>query len=82
VRSLHHAGYRSLVDALIAARSKAALTQQEVADRLGKPQSFVAKTERGERRLDLVEFVAYARALGLSPDNFLRKLLPVLDEKD
>jgi transcriptional regulator with XRE-family HTH domain len=43
------------------------LTQRDLADRLHKPESFVAKYEGGERRLDVVEFVAIARALGADP---------------
>jgi len=37
------------------------LTQTEVARRLGKPRSFVSKSESGERRDDAVEFVHFAR---------------------
>jgi transcriptional regulator with XRE-family HTH domain len=48
------------------------LTQAQLAERLGKPQSFVAKVERGERRLDVVEFVKVVQSLGLIPSDFLR----------
>ena len=43
---------------MIAARKSAGLTQQALARRLVRPQSFVAKYEGGEQRLDVVEFVA------------------------
>ncbi len=43
------------------------LTQADVAERLGRPQSFVAKYEGGERRLDIVEFVEVAEALETDP---------------
>jgi ribosome-binding protein aMBF1 (putative translation factor) len=52
----------------------AGVTQQQLADRIGKPQSFVSKYERGERRVDLVEFLAIAEALGLDPCRFIRDL--------
>src|SRR3979409_1352004 len=52
---------------MIGARKTAGLTQQALALRLKKPQSFVAKYEGGERRLDVVEFVAISRALGADP---------------
>jgi transcriptional regulator with XRE-family HTH domain len=52
---------------LVGARKAAGLTQQALARLLKKPQSFVAKYEGGERRLDVVEFVAIARALGADP---------------
>lgn len=51
------------------------MTQGEVAARLGKPQSFVAKYENGERKLDVVEFCDVARALGDDPVALLSELL-------
>jgi transcriptional regulator with XRE-family HTH domain len=63
-KSVHSPGHKAFCELMIAARRKAGLTQQEVANRLRKPQSFVAKYEGGERRLDVVEFLAIARAIG------------------
>lgn len=54
-------------------RKAAGLTQAELAARLERPQSFVSKYERGERRLDVIEFGEVARAIGLDPLRFLRK---------
>lgn len=51
------------------------LTQAEVAERLGRPQSFVAKYEGGERRLDVAEFIEVARALEADPCTVLAELL-------
>jgi len=59
---------------LVAARKKADLTQAELSSRLNRPQSFVSKYERGERRLDVVEFREVAGALGVDPVQFLAKL--------
>ena len=59
---------------LIEERKKANLTQAELSLRLKRPQSFVSKYERGERRLDVVEFGEVARALSVSPLRFLEKL--------
>jgi transcriptional regulator with XRE-family HTH domain len=59
---------------LVAARKKADLTQAELSSRLNRPQSFVSKYERGERRLDVVEFHEVASALGVDPVQFLAKL--------
>lgn len=50
-------------------------TQADVAERLGRPQSFVAKYEGGERRLDVIEFVEVAEALETDPRQLLRDLL-------
>ena len=51
---------------LRAARSKAGLTQEQLADRLGEKQTFVSRCERGERRLDIVEVRAFCVALEIS----------------
>lgn len=59
--------------AFIASVRKAAdITQVELAERLGKPQSFVSKVERGERRLDVIEFCQLAEALGRNPATLLQ----------
>jgi transcriptional regulator with XRE-family HTH domain len=52
---LHTPRYRRFVELLKVARAQAGLTQAEVARRLGKPQSWVAKCEGRERRVDFVE---------------------------
>lgn len=66
--------YRAAIARIVAARSAARLTQRELAERLGKPPSFIAKIELGERRLDIVEFIALARALRLDPAEFVGSL--------
>ena len=48
---------------------------------LGRPQSFVAKVENGERRLDVVELVSYARAIGAEPLAIMQAVVEAL-EKD
>ena len=59
---------------LIRARKTAGLTQAEVAARLSRPQSYVSKYERGERRLDVVELFEIAEAIGFDPAEFLKTL--------
>lgn len=59
---------------LTEARKRAGLTQAELAKMLGRPQSFVSKYERGERRLDVVEFLDVARALRLDATSTLSKI--------
>ncbi len=56
--------YRAAVRVLVEARESAGMTQRDLAAKLGKPPSFVAKIEVGERKIDLVEFIAIGRALG------------------
>ena len=63
-------------------RKRRNLTQSQVAERLGKPQSFVAKYERGERRLSVIEFIDVVRALGFEPSVAIRQLLEAMDRAD
>lgn len=72
---MHDSRYASLRALLVAERERAGLTQVDVAGRLGKPQSYVSKYERGERRIDLVEFLDIGRALGADPAEIVQKLL-------
>ncbi|WP_245435731.1 helix-turn-helix domain-containing protein [Microvirga calopogonii] len=74
-KTIYSQQYQRLCDLLIEARKKAGLTQVEVAERLGKPQSFVAKYEGGERRLDVVEFIAVAKALELDAKVLIDRLM-------
>ncbi|PYS92940.1 MAG: transcriptional regulator [Acidobacteria bacterium] len=67
--------YDYLKNLLIEAREKARLTQVELASRLHRPQSFVSKIERGLRRVDVIEFLEIAKAIGFSPTKFLEKLI-------
>jgi len=59
---------------LIEAREAADLTQTELANRLGHTQSFVSNYERGQRRLDVPEFILICRALGLDPPKQMARL--------
>lgn len=80
-KSLFSERYDRFREALVAARTSAELTQEEVARRLARPQSFVSKYERGERRLDVVEFFDIARAVGFDALRFLRELVLGLARK-
>ena len=64
------------------AHYKSGLTQQEVADALKTHQSYVAKVEGGEQRIDVVEFLELAKALGIVPSNLLKKLESTLPAKE
>lgn len=77
-KSIYDEEYRKIIDALKAARKSACLTQQDVADRLRRPQSYIAKVEGCERRLDVVEFLHFCRAIGAEPIHFLTDTTSVL----
>jgi transcriptional regulator with XRE-family HTH domain len=66
-KSVHSSDQAAFCALMVGARKAAGMTQHALARLLKKPQSFVAKYEGGERRLDVVEFVAIARALGADP---------------
>jgi transcriptional regulator with XRE-family HTH domain len=74
-KSLKSPDYARLIAMLVAVRKKADVRQQVLAEKLGKQQSFVAKYEGGERRIDLVEFVAIVRALEGDPVKLFREFV-------
>jgi len=59
--------YRELIAQLRAEREKQGLSQEALAERLGTHQQFVSRYEIGERRLDILEYMDVAAALGLEP---------------
>ena len=65
--SLFSDEYSSLTALLVDARRAAGVTQIELAKRLGRPQSYVSKYERGERRLDIIEYTQIVEALSGDP---------------
>lgn len=67
--------YPRLIAALVEARGAAGLRQRDVADRLGRPQAFVSRYETLERRLDVADYAAVARALGADPAALLASVL-------
>ena len=66
--------YRRLIDLLVTRRRELNVTQQALADRLGMHQQVVSRFETGERRLDAVELVDVAVALGLDPADLIRSV--------
>jgi transcriptional regulator with XRE-family HTH domain len=73
-KSIYSAEYQQVCDLLRQLRHEAGLTQVEVAEALGVPQSFVSRYESGQRRLDIVELRHVAKALGVSTLEFLTQL--------
>jgi transcriptional regulator with XRE-family HTH domain len=66
-KSLGSTRHKALIDLLIQKREATGLTQAELAERLGEYQSFVARLESGQRRVDVVEFIRLAEILGFDP---------------
>jgi transcriptional regulator with XRE-family HTH domain len=67
--------YEALARIIVKARQDAHLTQREVAARLSKPPSYVAKIEARERRIDVVEFVAIVQAIGADERQLFDELI-------
>lgn len=76
-KTLKSAEYARLIELLVAVRQKSGIRQQALAKKLGRPQSFIAKYEGGERRIDVIEFIAITRALGADPVKLFRDFVAI-----
>lgn len=74
MKSIHDGRYRLLIQQLIALREGKGVTQVQLADALKKPQSYVAKVENLDRRLDMVELVDWLKVLEVPLAEFIRSL--------
>lgn len=73
--STHNLNYQHLLALLRQARLLAGFTQEQLGSTLGNSQTFVSKFERGERRIDVVEFVEICDAFGADPEEILKAYL-------
>lgn len=64
-------GHLALIEAMIAARKASGLTQIDLAKQLKCQQSLVARMESGQRRIDAVDLVLWARAVGAEAKHFI-----------
>ena len=76
-RSTHSPRQTRLQELLSSRRIAAGLTQDQVARRLRRPQSFVSKYELGERRLDVIELIEVSDALGIDPCKLIKELITI-----
>ncbi len=65
MRSIYDDKYRRLLGFMLQVREALGITQVSLAQRLRTTQSYVSKCERGERRIDVIEYVRYCEALGV-----------------
>nr|WP_281723003.1 helix-turn-helix transcriptional regulator [Nitrosomonas nitrosa] len=79
--TLHDPRYRRLIEFLVAARRDAGLTQRDLAARLKQPPSYIGKLESRQRRLDVIELVDIAEALGLKPSRFIADAIAELRKR-
>lgn len=73
-KSIYSADQKKLEELLRQIRQDAGLTQEDLAAKLGRPQSFVSKYESGERRLDVLELREVCKALKITLTGFVEKL--------
>lgn len=66
-KSVFTGAHKHLVDVLTDTRLAAGLTQTELARLIGKDQKFISLIERSQRRVDVIEFYALAKALNADP---------------
>lgn len=73
--------HKHLVDVLLKARKAARMNQTEVAEKVGKDQKFISLIENSQRRVDVLEFVALARAMGQDPVDLFASVVARLPKK-
>lgn len=73
-RTLGSPRHHVLRDFIVEKREEAGLTQHEVSARLKRPQSFIASIETGQRRVDVVELLDLAKAIGFDPHEAVQRL--------
>lgn len=78
--SIHTARYQRFRTLLIEARKSRGMSQELLAEQVNRVQTFVSKYERGERRLDVIEFLEVTAALGIDPIRIIRQLQTVDSE--
>ena len=74
-KAQHSESYQLVPPFLRALREAAGLTQRSLGERLGKPQSWVHNCESANRRVDVTEFIAWARACHVEPQNAFARFL-------
>lgn len=80
-KTLGSRGHKALVDLVIDKRKSAGLTQDDVAKALGQHQSFVARLESGQRRIDVIEYMTLAQVIGFDAADELRSLIAKLENR-
>lgn len=79
LKTIHARAYAALIQELRRARKAAGITQIAMAKKLRDHQSFVSKYETGERRLDVLEYLKVAEAIGIDPCVPLKKISALLN---
>jgi transcriptional regulator with XRE-family HTH domain len=79
VKTLGTKQHKELIARLIAKREEAGMTQTELAAALGEYQSFIARLESGQRRVDVIELIELSRILRFDPARFIGEIAQTQD---
>jgi transcriptional regulator with XRE-family HTH domain len=71
---VHPEDHKAVGEILAAVRKKRGITQEELSKRLVKPQSFVSAYETGQRRIDVLELILIASAIGIDPKSLFESI--------
>jgi len=71
-RSIYSKDYKEIISRLKQVRIDSGLSQQAVADKLNKPQSYISKIESGERRLDVAEIKKFSEIYKKDISHFIK----------
>lgn len=80
-KSVFTDAYKTFLELMVETRREARVHQSELADRIGWDQPTISNAERGIRRLDVIEFVAIAKALDVDPVELMAELVRRLPNK-
>jgi len=81
-KTIYTRANKTLCSLLREVRTEKGLRQQDIAERLSEPQSFVSKYESGERRLDFVELYQVCWAMGIPLAEFIMRFDALIREGD
>lgn len=81
-KSLFSEEYDAFCRLLRQVREEAGISQNQLAKRMDTPQAWLSKVENGHRRVDVVELWRICQAIGIEPDEFMRRLTSVLKKQD
>lgn len=74
-KTIHSKMGQMVCQKIVDIRKKAGLTQRDLAKKLGREHSFVARIELGERRVDIVELYQVCTACNVSPNKVILDLI-------
>jgi len=80
-KTIFTGAHKHLARTLKDARMKAGLKQRELAERLGRERTLISPIETGQRRADVLEFYAIAKALEFNPTELFEELCTMLPDK-